>query len=127
MKKVQNWLKENKNELMFGGFILVFLLLIFSIIFNVILIAVSDDLVGVVETKEAEIQELTQERNYYYYLYDDIMQTYEETVPKQQYIDDIEYLESVILELRYQCEHIIDNEMEWEESYGKEKINDGKQ
>ena len=33
-----------------------------------------------------------------------LKQTYEDVIPKQQYIDDIEYLESVILELRTQCE-----------------------
>lgn len=104
MKKVLDWLKENKNEIIAGWSLVATVIAILAICGCAIFMAISDDLVGVVETKEAEKQAMEEERNYYYYLADDLQQTYEEVVPKQQYIDDIEYLESVILELRYQCE-----------------------
>ena len=53
---------------------------------------------------QTQMQKLTIERNIEAAKVDSILQTYEDTVPKQQYIDDIEYLESVILELRTQYE-----------------------
>lgn len=104
MKKVLNWLEENKNELMFGWSLLVTGIAVLGIFCSLLFMTIADDLAEVVEIKEAEKYQLEQERNYYYYLYNDVIQTYEDSIPKQQYIDDIEYLESVILELRDQHE-----------------------
>ena len=94
MTKVKDWFVRNKFEIVLGSLGLFIIVSLLSILFNVML----------VQTKNNEIEELTYERNYYYGMYDSIQQTYEEVVPKQQYIQDVEYLESVILELRTLCE-----------------------
>ena len=103
MKKVLKWLEERKDELLFGGIAILVVLLALSIAGNVIFIGISNDLVGRVEKEVREKEVLQQERNYYYGLYDSVIQSYEDAIPKQQYIDDIEYLESVILQLRQTC------------------------
>lgn len=103
MKKLKNWLERNKDELLFGGITLLVSLLLLSIAGNVIFIGISNDLVDRVEKEVNEKEVLQQERNYYYGLYDSVIQSYEDAIPKQQYIDDIEYLESVILQLRQTC------------------------
>ena len=54
--------------------------------------------------KNGTIEELTRQKLIAEMKFDELKQTYEDVIPKQQYIDDIEYLESVILELRTQCE-----------------------
>lgn len=104
MAKVKDWFVRNKFEIVLGSLVLFIIVSLLSILFNVMLMAISEDLTNVVQTKNNEIEELTYERNYYYSMYDSIQQTYEEVVPKQQYIQDVEYLESVILELRTLCE-----------------------
>lgn len=103
MKKVLKWLKEGKDELLYGSIALLAGLLALSIVYNVIFAAISNDLVDRVEKEVSEKEVLQQERNYYYGLYDSVIQSYEDVIPKQQYIDDIEYLESVILQLRQAC------------------------
>lgn len=103
MKKVLKWLKEGKDELLYGGIALLVALLALSITYNVIFTTISNDLVDRVEKEVSEKEVLQQERNYYYGLYDSVIQSYEDVIPKQQYIDDIEYLESVILQLRQAC------------------------
>lgn len=103
MKKVLKWLKEGKDELLYGGITLLAGLLALSIVYNAIFTTISNDLVDRVEKEVSEKEVLQQERNYYYGLYDSVIQSYEDAIPKQQYIDDIEYLESVILQLRQAC------------------------
>lgn len=103
MKKVLKWLEERKDELLFGGIIVLVSLLALSITGNITFIGISNDLVDRVEKEVREKEVLQQERNYYYGLYDSVIQSYEDVIPKQQYIDDIEYLESVILQLRQAC------------------------
>lgn len=103
MKKVLKWLKEGKDELLFGGIALLVGLLALSITYNVIFTTISNDLAKEVQIRNGEIEQLEYERNYYYGLYDSVIQSYEDAIPKQQYIDDIEYLESVILQLRQAC------------------------
>lgn len=105
MKKVLDWLKENKEEIVEATAIGLFLLVSGLVLFIVILVAMTDDLVGVIEEKQAQLDQVTMERNRLYSVNDSIMQTYEDAIPKQQYIDDIEYLESVIRELRESCQN----------------------
>lgn len=103
MKKLKNWLERNKDELLFGGITVLVSLLALSIAGNIIFIGISNDLVDRVQKEVNEKEVLKQERNYYYGLYDSVIQSYEDAIPKQQYIDDIEYLESIILQLRQTC------------------------
>lgn len=103
MKKLKNWLERNRDELLFGGIALLVSLLALSIAGNIIFIGISNDLVDRVEKEVNEKEVLQQDRNYYYGLYDSVIQSYEDAIPKQQYIDDIEYLESIILQLRQTC------------------------
>lgn len=103
MKKVLKWLEERKDELLYGGIAVLVALLALSIAGNIIFIGISNDLVDRVEKEVNEKEVLQQERNYYYGLYDSVIQSYEDAIPKQQYIDDIEYLESIILQLRQTC------------------------
>lgn len=109
--RVKDWCIEYKEDIKTCYMMVVTVLMIFIGLFTWILIAMCNDLVGVVETKnneiegyKEEIEYLTIERNKAESARDSIIQTYEDSIPKQQYIDDIEYLESVILELRTQCE-----------------------
>ena len=103
MKKVLKWLKENKEEIVEAIAIGLFLLVLGLMLFIVILVAMTDDLVDRVEKEVREKQVLQQERNYYYGLYDSVIQSYEDVIPKGQYIQEVEYLESVILQLRQAC------------------------
>lgn len=103
MKKLKNWLERNRDEIMYGIIALLTALLIMAICFSILFMGISDDLVEEVQVRNGEIEQLEYERNYYYGLYDSVIQSYEDTIPKQQYIDDIEYLESVILQLRQTC------------------------
>lgn len=105
MKRVLDWLKENKEEIVEASAIGLFLLVLGLMLFIVILVAMTDDLVGVLEEKQAQLDQVTMERNRLHSVNDSIMQTYEDAIPKQQYIDDIEYLESVIRELRESCQN----------------------
>lgn len=111
MKKVKAWFVRNKDELLVAWGTLGTFVSLLLIVFTIALVAMTEDLTEVateqkkeLSANEAIMETLTYERNYYAILADDLMQTYEDTVPKQQYIQDIEYLESVILELRTQCE-----------------------
>lgn len=103
MEKLKNWLERNRDEIMYGVIALLAALLIMAICFSILFMGISDDLVEEVQVRNGEIEQLEYERNYYYGLYDSVVQSYEDAIPKQQYIDDIEYLESVILQLRQTC------------------------
>lgn len=103
MKKLKNWLERNRDEIMYGIIALLIALLIMATCFSILFMGISDDLVKEVQIRNGEIEQLEYERNYYYGLYDSVVQSYEDAIPKQQYIDDIEYLESVILQLRQTC------------------------
>ena len=103
MKKLKNWLERNRDEIMYAIIALLIALLIMAICFSILFMGISDDLVEEVQIRNGEIEQLEYERNYYYGLYDSVIQSYEDAIPKQQYIDDIEYLESVILQLRQTC------------------------
>lgn len=103
MEKLKNWLERNRDEITYGIIALLTALLIMAICFSILFMGISDDLVEEVQIRNGEIEQLEYERNYYYGLYDSVVQSYEDAIPKQQYIDDIEYLESVILQLRQTC------------------------
>lgn len=109
--RVKDWCIEYKEDIKTGYIMVVTVLMIFIGLFTWILIAMCNDLVGVVETKNNEIEGYQEEINYLIIernkaeaARDSIIQTYEDSIPKQQYLDDIEYLESVIYELRTQYE-----------------------
>jgi len=109
--RVKDWCIKYKEDIKTGYMMLVTGAIIIICIFTWALIAMCNDLVGVVETKDNEIEGykeeikyLTIEKNMAEAAKDSIIQTYEDSVPKQQYLDDIEYLESVIYELRTQGE-----------------------
>ena len=110
-KKIKNWLEKYKYDLLFGWGCFATGLAIVFLLGTLTFMAISDDLVGRVEKEiktqdelKSELEVARSEASYYYYMTDELKQTYEDVIPKQQYIDDIEYLESVILELRTQCE-----------------------
>lgn len=107
--RVKDWCIEYKKEIKTCYIILVTVIVIFICLFTCILITMCNDLVDVIETKnneiegyQEEINHLIIERNKAESERESIIQTYEDSIPKQQYIDDIEYLESVILELKTQ-------------------------
>lgn len=108
-KKVLDWLKRNKDDLLLAWCTLATGLAVIFLVMCLLFMAISNDLVGRIEMEVTEKEELRisneylkKNRDYYKILVDDLKQTYEDVVPKQQYIDDIEYLESVIRELRGQ-------------------------
>lgn len=109
-KKIKNWIISNKLEILEVYSMIITPLLVLFILWAILFTAMSNDLVGVVNSKNVEIEqkkvvieELNRQKSIAEMKLDDVMQQYEDVIPKQQYIDDIEYLESVILELRNQC------------------------
>lgn len=118
MERLKLWLKENKEELLIGWGALATLIAVGLSIFTIVSIAITNDLMEMVESKEEELLVAKERvgaaelRELYYrslyeeveLLYDNMITEYEDVVPKREYIQEVEYLESVILELRYQCE-----------------------
>ena len=118
MGKIKAWFKENKEELMFSWAVLGTVTTVFLATFLVLMTAITNDLVGVVETKNVELAEANEKAGaaqfrevYYKGLYEETVLTYENSVPRVKYNEDvifleqhILYLESVIEELIYQCE-----------------------
>lgn len=109
--RVKDWCIEYKKEIKTCYIILVTVIAIFICLFTCILITMCNDLVDVIETKnneikryKEEIEYLTTKRNEAESERESIIQTYEDSIPKQQYLDDIKYLESVIYELRTEYE-----------------------
>ena len=109
--RVKDWCIEYKKDIKICYIFVVTVIAIFICLFTCILITMCNDLVGVVETRNNEIEGYQEEINYLIIernkaeaTRDSIIQTYEDSIPKQQYLDDIEYLESVIYELRTQYE-----------------------
>lgn len=109
--RVKDWCIEYKKEIKTCYIILVTIIVIIIGIFTYALLAICNDLVGVIETRnneiegyQEEINHLIIERNKAEAARDSIIQGYEDSIPKQQYLDDIKYLESVIYELRTQYE-----------------------
>ena len=101
-KKIKNWLSSNKLEILEVYSMTITALLVVVLLWAIIFTAISNDLVGVVDSKNTEImekngtiEELTRQKLIIETNFNEIM---------QQYTDDIDYLESVILELRTQCE-----------------------
>lgn len=108
--RVKDWCIEYKEDIKTCYIFIVTVILVIIIIFTCILVAMCNVLVGVVESRnneiegyQKEINHLIIERNKAEDKRDSIIQAYEDSIPKQQYINDIEYLESVILELKTQC------------------------
>lgn len=104
IKKVKEWFSEYEYEILAGYSIFITALAIFFVVISILFMAISNDLADVVSMKNTELEEVTMEKNRYYYLIDELKQNYEDVIPKQQYIDDVEYLESVIRDLREQLE-----------------------
>lgn len=109
--RVKDWCIEYKEDIKTYYIFAVTVIVVIIGIFTCALVAMCNDLVGVVETRNNEIEGYQEEINYLIIernkaeaARDSIIQTYEDSIPKQQYIDDIEYLESVIYELRTQYE-----------------------
>ena len=94
-KKIKNWLSLNKLEVLEVYSITITAVLAVVTLWLILFTAMSNDLVGVVDSKNTEIEELTKQKLIIEMNFNEIM---------QQYTDDIDYLESVILELRTQCE-----------------------
>lgn len=109
--RVKDWYIEYKEDIKTCYMFAVTVIVVIIGIFTCALVAMCNDLVGVVETRNNEIEGYQEEINYLIIernkaeaARDSIIQTYEDSIPKQQYLDDIEYLESVIYELRTQYE-----------------------
>ena len=109
--RIKDWCIEYKKDIKTCYMFAVTVIAIFICLFTCILITMCNDLVDVIETKnneikgyKEEIEYLTIKRNEAEAARDSIIQGYEDSIPKQQYLDDIEYLESVIYELRTQYE-----------------------
>lgn len=107
--RVKDWCIEYKKEIKTCYMFAITIIVIIISIFTYALLAICNDLVGVIETRDNEIEgyqeeinHLIIERNKAESERESIIQAYEDSIPKQQYIDDIEYLESVILELKTQ-------------------------
>lgn len=115
---MKKWLVENKIELLVGGIIISTVIALFGILYSVILSNVLDEAINIMEDQNVQIEALhdevyfvTGEMEYYFVRYNEMVNEYEmlleeysDVVPKDQYLQEIEFLESVILELRYQCE-----------------------
>ena len=94
-KKIKNWLSSNKLEILEVYGMTITAVLAVITLWLILFAAMSNDLVEVVDDKNTEIEELTRQKLIIEMNFNEIM---------QQYTNDIDYLESVILELRTQCE-----------------------
>lgn len=99
------WIKKNT---LIVSILFIALSIVFAII-AIMFVLMSQDLSSRVKSQNNEILELnttieniTYERNECYYQLDQTNQLYEDVVPLWQYVYDIEYLESVIRELKGQ-------------------------
>ena len=109
--RVKDWCIEYKDDIKICYMMLITGLVVIIGIFTWVVIVMCNDLVGVIETRNNEIAAYKEEINYLIIernkseaARDSIIQAYENSILKQQYLDDIEYLESVILKLRTQYE-----------------------
>ena len=109
--RVKDWYIEYKKDIKTCYMFAITVIAVIIGIFTCALLAICNDLVGVIETRnneiegyQEEINHLIIERNKAEAARDSIIQGYEDSIPKQQYLDDIKYLESVIYELRTQYE-----------------------
>ena len=109
--RVKDWCIEYKKEIKTCYMFAITVIVVIIGILTCVLVAICNDLVEVVETRnneiegyQEEINHLIIERNKAEASRDSIIQGYEDSIPKQQYLDDIKYLESVIYELRTQYE-----------------------
>lgn len=102
LNQLVNWLKEHKQDILIAYTVIISALFIVFTIVLMLFMVMCEDLVNRVKTQEYELNKVTTERNYYSGLYDSILQDYENCVPMQQYIDDVEYLETVIRDIRDQ-------------------------
>lgn len=57
MKKVKEFLKNNKEEILISYLVLTTAILIISVLINIMLVSISTDLVNVIEEKDSVIQE----------------------------------------------------------------------
>ena len=110
VKRMKDFIHKYKDDILVGILAITSCL---SLLFGLgcyLFGAMAGDLANVVREKEDEIEQLTIERNMAQLGLDSVIQTYEDVVPKQQYIDDVEYLESVIRDFRCKYENdCIDN------------------
>ena len=109
--RVKDWCIEYKKDIKTCYMFAITIIVIIIGIFTCVLVVICNDLVEVVETRnneiegyQEEINHLIIERNKAEAARDNIIQGYEDSIPKEQYLDDIEYLESVIYELKTQYE-----------------------
>lgn len=107
--RVKDWCIEYKDDIKTCYMFAITVIVIIIGILTCILVVICNDLVDVIETRnneikryKEEIEYLTIKRNEAESERESIIQTYEDSIPKQQYINDIEYLESVIYELKTQ-------------------------
>lgn len=104
MVKVKDWFKNNKSEIMADSLLVCIMLIIVLVIFISMLVPKTKQLMKEAETKDIAIQDLTQERDNYYNMLDSIQQSYSEVIPEQQYLQEVEFLESVISQLMEECQ-----------------------
>lgn len=98
--RIKGWFQEYKYDILGGYSIMVTCIAIVFVLISIMFMAISNDLADVVSMRNTELEEVKAQRDYNYYRLDDMIQSHEDCIPKQQYIDDVEYLESVIRELR---------------------------
>lgn len=106
INKIISYIKTNdfKQDLLYASFAITLFIAIFSTLFLIILNDINKDQAELNLQLISERDSLQEQLRVCSSKYDSIIQSYEEVVPKQQYIDDIEYLESVILQLREQIQ-----------------------
>ena len=110
-KKIKTWISLHELDILEIYSIIITVVLVFCALWAILFTSISNDLDEVVDSrnteikeKNAEIENLTKQKKIAEMKFDEIIQQYEDVIPKQQYVDDIEFLESTIRELRTQCE-----------------------
>lgn len=103
-KKIKAFFSKYTEEILTAIASLFFGTTIILAIFTIALVAMTKDLVNVVDMQNAKITELESQNVILYQKVDDIAQTYENSVPKLEYDTQIQYYESVIDELKTQCQ-----------------------
>lgn len=99
-QNIKKFIGKYTKEIFIFTSIFLLCVAIMTFIWAYTMTVLTNDLVGVVQMKDTEIHELQQSNYILYIRADEIEQTYEDSIPKFEYDQKIQYYESIIKECK---------------------------
>lgn len=99
-QNIKKFIGKYTKEILIFTSIFLLCVAIMTSIWAYTMTVLTNDLVGVVQMKDTEIHELQQSNYILYTRADEIEQTYEDSIPKFEYDQKIQYYESIIKECK---------------------------